>query len=309
MARLKLERAGKRMRSKKFRVLIDGDEVGTLQKWGDSDEFKVAPGSHTVNIKSFGAKTGSLGVDFTDDGIVDLLCGFGEGPVEGNFAPILIWTRVEELDPQAVQELFDRGEGFVEAALPMLVEVSDHFELSAPKEDRMTFGHRIKGSLDGYGLALSSGFWPGPGTGEPGPFFVRDAALANETGISEQEFHAQLDRQQPHPYWKYDVLYDGSPKSLGFKNRKHLPRGGFVLPDGSFLDTEDMEYRKNGGMVRQVRSIYGDADDATDTSSLDIGPISASFTTKEESLTATDLITKGQILLDLVTQGVALLKR
>ena len=116
MARLKLERAGKRMRSKKFRVLIDGDEVGTLQKWGDSDEFKVGPGSHTVNIKSFGAKTGSLGVDFTDDGIVDLLCGFGEGPVEGNFAPILIWTRVEELDPQAVQDLFDRGEGFVEAA-------------------------------------------------------------------------------------------------------------------------------------------------------------------------------------------------
>jgi hypothetical protein len=70
-----------------------------------------------------------------------------------------------------------------------------------------------------------------------------------------------------------------------------------------------MEYRKNVEMVRQVRTIYGDADDASDTSSLEIGAMAAGFTTKDQSLTATDLITKGQILLDLVTQGVALLKR
>lgn len=37
----------------KFKVLIDGRKKGVLKKWGDSEEFEVSPGLHTVAVKSF----------------------------------------------------------------------------------------------------------------------------------------------------------------------------------------------------------------------------------------------------------------
>ena len=309
MAILRMERAGQNVSyvRSKFRVLVDDEQVGVLKKWGDSADFEVAPGSHTVTIKTFGAK-GSQGVDFVDGGVVDLLCGFGEGPIDG--APVLIWTRpAEEPDLQAIQHSLDRGEEFIESALPTLVEVADHLGLDGPKRDRLTNGHRIIGSLDGCRLELASGFFPGPGPAGVSPFLSHEQALAELAGMSEQEFLAKLDSQLPHPFWDYHVQYEGSPKSLGYKKRKHLPQGGLVLPDGSFPGIEDMAYRENADLVRQVKALYGDADDSIDNASVVVGPLTAQYTTKEARLTATDLAAKGQTLVDLVTQGVALLKR
>ena len=98
MATLRLERGGKKLsRANKFRVFIDGDEVGALKKWGDSAEFEVAAGTHTLALKAFGGVNGSAEAEFAEGQVMDLLCGYGKGAwasgTMGGNPPLQFWER------------------------------------------------------------------------------------------------------------------------------------------------------------------------------------------------------------------------
>ncbi len=77
MATLKLERGGaKGSLMNKFKVHIDGEQVGELKKYGDTATFEVSPGPHTIAIKAFGGVRGTVEIEFTEGDARDLLTGY-----------------------------------------------------------------------------------------------------------------------------------------------------------------------------------------------------------------------------------------
>jgi hypothetical protein len=73
---IRVERGGKKAsRLTKFKVHLDGAPVGTLRRWGDHMEFEVTPGSHSLEVTSFGGMRGSTDIDIEAGETLDLMCG------------------------------------------------------------------------------------------------------------------------------------------------------------------------------------------------------------------------------------------
>ena len=77
MAQLRLERGGKKASlMNKFKVIIDGDHVGDLKKYGHAAEFDLQPGTHTVTVKAFGGVKGEAEITLANNETLDLMVGY-----------------------------------------------------------------------------------------------------------------------------------------------------------------------------------------------------------------------------------------
>ncbi len=74
---VRVERAGKKAsRFNKFKLIVDGQQRGTLAKWGDRLEIEVTPGAHRLEVRAFGGVNGSAEVELRDGETLDLQCGY-----------------------------------------------------------------------------------------------------------------------------------------------------------------------------------------------------------------------------------------
>ncbi len=77
MAILKLERGGKKASlMNKFKVFVDGDQVGDLKRYGHSAEFDLQPGTHTLTVKAFGGVKGEAEIEVGRGETLDLVVGY-----------------------------------------------------------------------------------------------------------------------------------------------------------------------------------------------------------------------------------------
>ena len=181
---------------------------------------------------------------------------------------------------------------FRDVALPILSAVAAQLAFDQPKRVTGLGSQRIRGVVEGRRVDLSADFWR-PDDG-PSPFLGAEMFMVGDDEALYEELWGE---PEPFKFWSYRVKYQGKAKALGYSRWKGPP-GGFVFPDGTFID-EALNEVKTSLTRRMVDDIYEGRSDPRTMPSLVISAApSLSFDRRDLDVSADEHIAKIHKLID-----------